>query len=246
MESNSNIDINNNLKLNNATYNIYNNDNFILIELFKYMTKEFLQENDKDLYISKYIIINKKIYVRIIQIKYISNILEKFINKLKIISDILYCKIPYSYDENAKLPNKVEIPIVLQKLENKKEYLNMINFIEYYDNRHNILDIDNIKNDLSNIISNTLSSDDYINFFDGDLDNIKYTKIKCKRINNSNLNEDEIKKNILNKKNNSLYLDINDLFENSLKSFDINNNINNKKININNINTNIRKFINNI
>ena len=30
MESNSNIDINNNLKLNNATYNIYNNDNFIL------------------------------------------------------------------------------------------------------------------------------------------------------------------------------------------------------------------------
>ena len=76
----------------------------------------------------------------------------------------------------------------------------MINFIEYYDNRHNILDIDNIKNDLSNIISNTLSSDDYINFIDGDLDNIKYTKIKCKRINNSNLNEDEIKKNILKKK----------------------------------------------
>ena len=303
MESNSNIDINNNLKLNNATYNIYNNDNFILIEqistealnnskivldiinelfqeqikvsqnlinkekmdlfntsitsliniivlviklidkfknkIFKYMTKEFLQENEKDLYILKYIIIIKKIYVKIIQIKYISNIIEKFINKLKIISDILYSKIPYSYDENVKLPNKVEIPLVLQKLENKKEYLNMLNFIEYYDNRHNILDIENIKDDLSNIISNTLSSDDYINFIDGDLDNIKYTVIKCKRINNSNLNEDEIKKNILNKKNNSLYLDINELFENSLKSFDINNNINNKKNNINNINTKI-------
>ena len=32
MESNSNIDINNNLQLNNATYNLYNNDNFIFIE----------------------------------------------------------------------------------------------------------------------------------------------------------------------------------------------------------------------
>ena len=37
----------------------------------------------------------------------------------------------------------------------------------------------------------------------------------------------------------SLYLDINELLENSLKSFDINNNITNKKININNINTKI-------
>ena len=34
-------------------------------------------------------------------------------------------------------------------------------------------------------------------------------------------------------------MDINELFENSLKSFDINNNINNKKNNINNINTKI-------
>ena len=147
------------------------------------MTKEYLQENDKDLYILKYIIIIKKLYIKIIQTKHTSNIIERYINKLKIISDILYSKIPYSYDENVKLPNKVEISLVLQKLENKKEYLNMINFIEYYDNRHNILDIENIKDDLSNIISITLSSDDYINFIDGDLDNIKYTKIKCKRIN---------------------------------------------------------------
>ena len=207
--------------------------------ILKYMTKEYLQENDKDLYILKYIIIIKKIYVKIIQTKYISNIIERYINKIKIISDILYNKIPYSYDGNAKLPNKIEIPLVLQKLENKKEYLNMIHFIEYYDNGHNILDIENIKDDLSNIISNTLSSDDYINFIDGDLDNIKYTKIKCKRINNTNLNEDEIKKNILNKKNNMLYLDKNELFENSLKLFDINNNTNNKKINNININTKI-------
>ena len=301
IESNSNIDINNNLKLNNTTYNLYNNDNFILIEqistdalnnskivldiiselfqeqikvsqilinkekldlfnttitsliniiilamklndnfknkIFKYMNKEYLQENDKDLYILKYIIIIKKIYVKIIQIKYISNIIEKYINKLKIISDILYSKIPYSYDENAKLPNKVEIPIVLQKLQNKKEYLNIINFIDYYDNRHNILDIEIIKDDLSNIISYALSSDDYINFIDGDLENINYMDVKCKRINNTNLNEDEIKKNILTKKNNMLYLDINELFEKSLRPFDINNNINIKKNN--NINTKI-------
>ena len=248
MESNSNIDINNNLQLNNATYNLYNNDNFIFIEqistealnnsrivldiinelfqeqikvsqnlinkekmdlfnsnitsliniiilaiklietfknkILKYMAKEYLQENDKDLYILNNIIIIKKLYIKIIQTKYISNIIERYINKLKIISDILYSKIPYSYDENVKLPNKVEIPLVLQKLENKKEYLNMINFIEYYDNRHNILDTENIKDDLSNIISNTLSWDDYINFIDGDLENIKYTKIKCKRIDN--------------------------------------------------------------
>ena len=142
----------------------------------------------------KYIIITKKLYIKIIQTKQTSNIIERYINKLKIISDILYSKIPYSYDENVKLPNKVEISLVLQKLENKKEYLNMINFIEYYDNRHNILDIENIKDDLSNIISITLSSDDYINFIDGDLDNIKYNKIRCKRIINSNLNENEIKK----------------------------------------------------
>ena len=39
------------------------------------MTKEYLQENDKELYILKYIIIIKKIYVKIIQTKYISNII---------------------------------------------------------------------------------------------------------------------------------------------------------------------------
>ena len=305
-ESNSTIDISNNLKLNNAIYNLYNNENFFLIEkistealnnikvvleimnelfqeqikisqnlinkekldlfnmsitslinidiltirlidnfkgkMFKYLSKEYLQENDKDLYILKYIIYIKKIYAKIIQIKYIANIIEKYINKLNIISDILYSKIPYSYDENVKKPNLIEMPIVMQKLENKKEYLNIISFIENYDFRHNELDIENIKDDLSNIIANVLSSDDYINFIDNNdnlvEDNFKFTQIKCKRINNTNLNEDEIKINIMNKKNNISYLDIHELFENSLKAFDINNNIINNTKN-NNINTKI-------
>ena len=136
-ENNPNIDINNNLNLKNATYNLYNNDNSVLIEqysteaynnskivldilnelfnsqitslknlinkerlylfnnsissliniivmamrlvqtfkdnIFKYMTKEYIQENDKDLYFLKYIIIIKKIYLKIIQIKSLSN-----------------------------------------------------------------------------------------------------------------------------------------------------------------------------
>ena len=286
-ESNSNVDINNNLNLNNAFYNLYNNDNFFLIEqlgteahnnskivseilielfnaqiaslknllnkeklslfdnnisnlinivvmalrlieniknsIFKYMTKEYIQENENHLYIMKYIIIIKKIYLKIVQIKTISNTIGKFINQIKIISDILYSKIPYSYEENAKLPNKIEIPMELQKLEKNKEYLNILSYIDYYDNRHNFFDIEYRKEDLSNIISNALSSDDYINFIDNintddNFENIKFSEIICKRINNSNLNEDEIKKNILNKKNITQYLDINELLENSMKS----------------------------
>ena len=306
-ETNSNIDLNNNLNLNTTTYNLYNNDNFILIEqlcnealtnskiaieilnelfnsqitflknlinkeklhlfdsninnlinivvmtlriidnfksnIFKYMTKEYIQENDKDLYIMKYIIIIKKIYLKIIQIKSIANTIWKIINQINIISDILNSKIPYSYEENKKLPNLIEIPIEMQKLENKKEYLNILSFIDYYDNRHNIFDVEIRKNDLSNIIANTLSSDDYINFIDNidskeDFENIKFSEIKCKRINNTNFNEDEIKKNIEIKKNNMLYLDINDLLENSIQAYNINNeqskdNNNNTKQNYN-------------
>jgi len=192
-------------------------------KIFKFMTKEYIQENEKDLYIMKYIIVIKKIYLKIVQIKTLSNTIGKFINQIKIISDILYSKIPYSYDENAKLKNKIEIPMELQKLENKKEYLNILSYIDYYDNRHNFFDIENKKDDLSNIISNALSSDDYINFIDNintddKFEDIKFSQIICKRINNSNFNEDEIKKNILDKKNIMQYLDINELLENSVKS----------------------------
>ena len=296
LESNSNIDINNNLNLNNDTYNLYNNDNFILIEqlsteafinsktaldiikelfnsqinslknlinkeklylfdnnitnliniavmalrlvdnfknnIFKYMTKKYIQDNDKDLYIMKYIIIIKKIYLKIIQIKSLSNTISKILNQLNIISDILYSKIPYSYEENIKLQNKNETPIEMQKLENKKEYLNIISFIDYYDNRHNKFDTEIIKDDISNIISNTLASDDYINFIDNidnedDIENIKFSEICCKRINNINFNADEIKKHICNQKNNMLYLDINDLLENSVLSLNIKEELNN-------------------
>ena len=108
-------------------------------------------------------------------------------------------------------------------MENKKEYLNILNYIDYYDNRHNFLDVEYRKEDLSNIISSVLSSDDYINFIDNidsdeSFENIKFSKILPKRINNSNLNEDEIKMNIYNKKNITRYIDINDLLENSMKS----------------------------
>ena len=299
-ENNPNIDINNNLNLKNATYNLYNNDNSVLIEqysteaynnsqivldilnelfnsqitslknlinkerlylfnnsissliniivmamrlvqtfkdnIFKYMTKEYIQENDKDLYFLKYIIIIKKIYLKIIQIKSLSNKIGKYINKLNIISDILYQVIPYSYEENSKLNNKIGIPMELHKLENKKEYLNIISFIQYYNNR-NFYDIEYREEDFGNIIGNTLSSDEYINFINknNSSEDIKYTDIKCKRINNTILNEDEIKKNIAEKKNSMLYLDINDLFENSHKLFNINNDnqINNNKSNSN-------------
>ena len=284
------------MNLNNDTYNLYNNDNFILIEqlsteafinsktaldiikelfnsqinslknlinkeklylfdnnitnliniavmalrlvdnfknnIFKYMTKKYIQDNDKDLYIMKYIIIIKKIYLKIIQIKSLSNTISKILNQLNIISDILYSKIPYSYEENIKLQNKNETPIEMQKLENKKEYLNIISFIDYYDNRHNKFDTEIIKDDISNIISNTLASDDYINFIDNidnedDIENIKFSEICCKRINNINFNADEIKKHICNQKNNMLYLDINDLLENSVLSLNIKEELNN-------------------
>ena len=311
-ESNTNIDINANLKLNNTTYNIYNNDNFILIEqlcieafknsktvldimnelfnsqitisqnlltkdklslfnndisslinisvlgiklietfkksIFKYMTKEYLQESDKDLYILKYNIIIKKIYLKIIQIKSLSNTILKYINEFNIISDILYSKIPYSYKENYKLHNKIEMPMTLQTLEKKREYLNIISFLEYYDNRHNFYDVETKKDDLSSIISDVLSSDDYINFIDNNnnkennSEQIKFSEIRCKRINNSTLNEDEIKKNINTKKNNIQYLDINDLYDTPLELFDINKDSsknNNSKNKYNNINTKI-------
>ena len=124
----------------------------------------------------------------------------------------------------------------LHKLENKKEYLNIISFIQYYNNR-NFYDIEYREEDFGNIIGNTLSSDEYINFINknNSSEDIKYTDIKCKRINNTILNEDEIKKNIAEKKNSMLYLDINDLFENSHKLFNINNDnqINNNKSNSN-------------
>ena len=212
-------------------------------KIFKFMTKEYI-ENNKDLYILKYIIIIKIIYIKIIQVKYFANIIMKYINKINIISDILYSKIPYSYKENAKLPNKIEIPMEFQKLENKKEYLKIISFIEYYDNRHHFFDVEIFKDDFCNIIANALASDDYINFIDKNnneenFEEIKFSDIKCKRIINSNLNEDEIKKNISDKKNNILYLDINDLFESSHKSYNINSDININNIKHSNINTKI-------
>ena len=104
----------------------------------------------------------------------------------------------------------------------------MLQFLEYYDNRHNFYDVETKKDDLSSIISDVLSSDDYINFIDNNnnkennSEQIKFSEIRCKRINNSTLNEDEIKKNINTKKNNIQYLDINDLYDTPLELFDIN------------------------
>ena len=74
----------------------------------------------------------------------------------------------------------------LHKLENKKEYLNIISFIQYYNNR-NFYDIEYREEDFGNIIGNTLSSDEYINFINknNSSEDIKYTDIKCKRINNT-------------------------------------------------------------
>ena len=200
-----------------------------LIEEFKskiisnYLSKEYRVSNI-NINLLKYIVIIKKIYLKIIQIKIIANSIDKYIIELNVISGILNGKLPYTYEENLKLieGKNEDIPIELQlfdikvdktptiniNFENNSIYLKILSFIEYYDNRHNNYSCEFINHDLSCAISLALSSDDYLNFIKKEnKNNIQFSNIKCKRKTNE-FNYFNIKKHISTEKNNVMYLNI--------------------------------------
>ena len=198
-------------------------EDFKLNILSKYLNKEYISSNN-NLNLLKYIIIIKKIYLKIIQIKIIANTIDKYIIEINVISDILNNKIPISYEENVNLleGKNEDIPIELQlfdikidkspkiniNFEKNETYLKILSFIEYYDDKHNNYSCEFINHDLSCIISTALSSDDYLNYIKKDnKDNIQFSNIKCKRTPNE-LKYDDIKKNIYSKKNNVIYINM--------------------------------------
>ena len=166
----------------------------------------------------------KKVYLKIIKIKIIANTIDKSINEIKIISDILNNQMPYSYEENIKIleGKHKDIPIELQlsdiqvdkspkvniNFENNLVYIKMISFIEYYDDKHNKYSTEYVNHDLSCIISLALSSDDYLNFIKtNNFNNIQFENIKCER-SPEELDYEGIKKYISSKKNNVIYLNM--------------------------------------
>ena len=198
-----------------------------LIEEFKlnilkiYLTKEYIESNN--LTLLNCIAIIQKLYLKIIQIKTISNIVDKYIIEINTISDILNKKIPFSYEENLNLleGKNEDIPIEIQlfdikidnnpkiniNFENNPNYLNMLNFLEYYDQKHTNYSCEYINHDLSCLIAIALSSDDYINFIQKGNNNIQISNITVKRKSNE-LKYEKIQKYFSSKKNNVIYLNM--------------------------------------
>jgi len=197
-----------------------------MIEIFKSnLTKILSKENIKPennflLCISMI----KKVYLRIIKIKIIANSIDKSINEIKIISDILNNQMPYSYEENIKIleGKHKDIPIELQlsdiqidkspkintNFENSLVYIKILAFIEYYDDKHNKYSTEYLNHDYSCIISLVLSSDDYYNFIkSNNFNNIQFENIRCER-SPEQLDYESIKKHISSKKNNIIYLNM--------------------------------------
>ena len=196
-------------------------ENFKINILSVYLSKEYILSNN-NLNFFQYIVIIKKIYIKIIQIKTIANTIDKYIVEFNIISGILNGKIPFSYEENVKMlegDNK-DIPIEQQlfdikvdktpkiniNFENNSTYLKILSFIEYFDDKHNNYSCDFRIHDLSCIISTVLSSDDYLNLINNEK-HIQFSDIKCQRI-AEEINYDNINKFISSKKNNIIYLNI--------------------------------------
>ena len=141
----------------------------------------------------------KNVYLKLIQIKVLANIIDKYKNELNIISDILNKKIPYSYEENLKIRegNSKDVPIELQiynikiedpsyskiNFQNEPIYLNVISFVNYFDNNHNILTSEMNENDLSSIIANAMCSDKYLD----EMKEFNLSGIKFKRDNKENI-----------------------------------------------------------
>ena len=189
----------------------------------KYLSKEYISSN-KGLNLLRYIVIIKKIYIKIIQIKILANAIDNFIIELNVISGILNRKLPISYEENINLlqGKNEDIPFELQlfdikvdktptiniNFENNQIYLKMISFIEFYDDNHNNYSCEFFNHDLSCLISTVLSSDDYLNFIKKENKNgIQFSNIKCKRVPNT-LNYDNIRNHISLKKNNVSYINL--------------------------------------
>ena len=198
-----------------------------LIEEFKlniiqvYLNKDYIISSNLNLL--NYIAIIKNIYLKIIKIKTISNIVDKYIIEINTISDILNQKIPFSYEENLKLleGKNEDIPIELQlfdikvdknpkiniNFENNPIYLKIISFLEYYDEKHSNYSCEYINHDLSCLLAIALSSDDYINFLKKENNNIQFSDIIVKREPNE-LNYEYIKNYLYSKKNDVIYLNM--------------------------------------
>ena len=191
--------------------------------ILKYFSKEYIASIPNH-HLLKYIVIIKKIYIKIVQIKIIANIIDNFIIEINVISGILNKKMPISYEENVNLleGKNEDIPFELQlfdikvdktptiniDFENNSTYLKLISFIEYYDNRHNNYSCEFINHDMSCLVSTVLSSDDYLDFIKKENKNdIQFSNIKCHRTPNA-LNYDIIKNHISSKTNNVSYINL--------------------------------------
>ena len=177
----------------------YINKNFMTDIINKYLK----DNNDKynNCYI-KLIVYVKKIYLKLVKIKLILNNLERLKINIKVISDILNNKIPITleeYKKNLSKDNELEnLPSELDFEKNHIYYKNILNFLEYSDNDHDYYSCELSQDDLTSLIANILSSNEYLKSME--LENgLNLALIKYKR----NLNEiisDKITNNILRKR----------------------------------------------
>ena len=150
----------------------------------------------------KAIIYIKRIYLNIIQMKVICNKFESLIDDLGIVYNILIGEISSQFDENSikrKRKNSQEISntdnnrILNENLNSNDLYKEVLKWLNFYDNKHNLYSCEVNDMDLSSLIAYALTSDDYYTFLKNG--KLQLNELKCER-NSRELIKDIIYKNI--------------------------------------------------
>ena len=181
-------------------------DNFLnildsIIEIINIIQKkiEFFTVNIINKYLSnqhKYdsyvnaIVYIKKIYLNIVRMKVISNKFDSIIDDLEIIINIIIGEIPPIYDEYylrkknhsslqelSNIDNNGMISDI--NLNTNQLYKEILNWLNFYDNKHNLYSCEVNEMDLSSLIAYALTSDDYYTFLQKG--KLKLNEIKCER-----------------------------------------------------------------
>ena len=153
----------------------------------------------------------KKIYLKIVKIKLVTNRIERLKINIKVIYDILNNKIPLTFEENNKLMENLlkekkndssnRLDYITSGMDFSKEssFTNILSFINYTDNHHDYFSCEFNEDDLASFIANTLSSNEYIksmNLKNG----LNLATIKCKRNNSNEIFNTEIGRNLFRRK----------------------------------------------
>ena len=151
----------------------------------KYLSNQFKYDS----YV-KAIIYIKKVYLNIVRMKVISNKFDSLIDDLEIIIHIIIGEIPPIYDEfYLRRKNKLSEEELSNidnngmlsdiNLNTNQLYKEILNWLNFYDNKHNLYSCEVNEMDLSSLIAYALTSDDYYTFLQNG--KLKLNEIKCER-----------------------------------------------------------------